>query len=146
MRIPPPIIFLAFIINGLIFQTVAPISTGSFPQIIAQVAGSLLIILAVVLIRLTFREFRRGGRKSAGRPRSLITEGPYRFSRNPMYLSAATLQLGLAVFLSNLWMVIFLFPAAALVTVYTVHPEERHLEQLYGQDYREYKGRVRRWI
>lgn len=146
MRVPPPIIFLAFIINGLVFQEVAPVFTHRLPELVAQTAGLLLIVFAAYLIWWAIREFRKGANAPDGWPRELVTNGPYRYSRNPMYLSAAILQLGLAIFLQNLWMVIMLIPAITLVTAYTVIPEERKLEERYGQDYRDYKQSVKRWI
>lgn len=76
----------------------------------------------------------------------LVTSGPYRITRNPMYVGLTVAYLGEEVILLQLWPVVFL--ALAIVYVHrTVIPlEEDHLEEAYGERYREYRSRVRRWI
>ena len=79
-------------------------------------------------------------------PTSLVTVGPYRISRNPVYLGMAAILLGVAVFLGT--PVAWVFPALFVILIgFLVIPgEERKLEILFGERYREYKKRVRRWI
>ena len=79
-------------------------------------------------------------------PTSLVTSGPFRISRNPIYLGMAAILLGVAVFLGTL--VTFAFPVlfVTLIEFFIIPGEERKLEKLFGEPYREYKKRVRRWI
>jgi protein-S-isoprenylcysteine O-methyltransferase Ste14 len=76
---------------------------------------------------------------------AIVTEGPYRFTRNPIYLSLAVLYAGLAVMANALWSLLLL--AVMLIIHYAVIlPEERYLEQKFGEEYRSYKAKVRRWL
>jgi protein-S-isoprenylcysteine O-methyltransferase Ste14 len=79
-------------------------------------------------------------------PTSLVTSGPFRLSRNPIYLGMASILLGVAVFLGTL--VAFAFPVlfVVLIDFFIIPGEERKLENLFGEPYREYKNNVRRWI
>ena len=77
---------------------------------------------------------------------TLVDQGPYRFSRNPMYVGLAAAYTGLALVLNRLWPFAFLPLVLALIVVFVIRPEERHLEERFGDDYRAYKRRVRRFI
>lgn len=81
-----------------------------------------------------------------GWPTSLVTSGPFRISRNPMYLGMAAILLGIAVFLGTL--VIFAFPVIFVIIIQTqlIPEEERKLEKIFGEQYKDYKKKVRRWI
>jgi protein-S-isoprenylcysteine O-methyltransferase Ste14 len=76
----------------------------------------------------------------------LIQQGIYRLSRNPMYLGLALVQVGVGVGVDNLWVVLTSLPALAAVHVIAIRPEELYLEGRFGEDYRAYKARVRRWL
>jgi protein-S-isoprenylcysteine O-methyltransferase Ste14 len=79
-------------------------------------------------------------------PTSLVTSGPFCISRNPIYLAMASILLGVAVFLGTL--VAFAFPVlfVALIDFFIIPGEERKLEKIFGEPYREYKNNVRRWV
>jgi protein-S-isoprenylcysteine O-methyltransferase Ste14 len=104
-------------------------------------AGVLLDVWAASL----FRE-RRTSFKLQGGAASLITDGPFGFSRNPMYLGITAALLGLAVFLGSLMAV--LYPALFFVLFqFVVIPmEEKRMEEAFGEEYRDYKRKVRRWL
>jgi protein-S-isoprenylcysteine O-methyltransferase Ste14 len=77
---------------------------------------------------------------------AIIVEGPYRFSRNPLYLGLLVLYLGLALLAPTSWGLV-LFPAAVLLVTWgAVRPEERFLHERFGASYDEYARRVRRWL
>ncbi|HEX2843535.1 isoprenylcysteine carboxylmethyltransferase family protein [Hyphomicrobium sp.] len=76
----------------------------------------------------------------------LVTDGPYRFRRNPIYIADILILFGLAEITQNIWFVILAAPFALLVTWLAILPEERHLEDQFGDAYRDYKARTRRWI
>lgn len=80
------------------------------------------------------------------RPTSLVTGGPYRFTRNPMYLGLVAILVGVAVDLGSAtpWLVIPLF--MALMEILFIRPEEARLEAAFGDEYRRLTGRVRRWL
>jgi protein-S-isoprenylcysteine O-methyltransferase Ste14 len=79
-------------------------------------------------------------------PTGIIDSGPYQFSRNPMYVAWTMLYLGMAM-LVNTWWLLILLPAVIAFTHYiVVHQEEQKLEQKFGEEYRKYMGRVRRYL
>jgi len=77
---------------------------------------------------------------------ALVTGGPFRFSRNPLYVSLIALYLGITLLFDALWPLILLIPVLAFVHWGIVLREERYLELKFGDAYRDYKTRVRRWI
>jgi protein-S-isoprenylcysteine O-methyltransferase Ste14 len=77
---------------------------------------------------------------------AMIEEGPYRFSRNPLYVGLLALYLGLALLASTFWGLV-LFPAAVLLVLWgAIRPEERFLHRRFGVPYDDYARRVRRWL
>lgn len=81
-----------------------------------------------------------------GTPRCLVTIGPYRYSRNPMYLSLLVMLLGIFVLLGSVTPLIALLAFETIISTRFIDPEERALERRYGDAYRRYKSTVRRWI
>lgn len=92
--------------------------------------------------------FKRGGQSpNPWKPSPQLEErGPFRFTRNPMYLQMVLICLGLSVALMNWWLLILTPAVAWLLQRYAILPEEAYLEQQFGDAYLEYKSRVRRWI
>lgn len=139
-------IYVAALFGGLALDCVWPIrllSTWS-----AYLVGTLLLIASVLIIPSVFRRFRRARtsfnvRKPAT---ALITDGPYRFSRNPAYVSLTLLYLGVALLLNNVWVVLLVLPALLVMDLWIVRSEERHLEERFGEQYVCYKNTVRRWV
>ena len=81
------------------------------------------------------------------RPAStLVSTGPYKFTRNPMYVSLALLTLAFAFFLNTWWIVLLLVPALLIVQRFVIVPEEKYLRRRFGTDYEAYTRRVRRWL
>jgi protein-S-isoprenylcysteine O-methyltransferase Ste14 len=76
----------------------------------------------------------------------LVTNGLYRFTRNPMYLGFVLVLVGVAVMLGSLTPLLVIPPFIALTTIRFIHPEESALEERFGTAYLEYKRRVRRWV
>jgi protein-S-isoprenylcysteine O-methyltransferase Ste14 len=78
--------------------------------------------------------------------RTMIEEGPYRLSRNPLYVGLLALYVGLALLAATFWGLV-LFPAAVLLVFWgAIGPEERFLHQRFGSAYDDYTRRVRRWL
>ena len=77
---------------------------------------------------------------------TLVFSGPYRFSRNPMYIGLTLLYAGLMTYLQLPWGLIFLPVVIWLITIWVIVPEEKYLEQKFGAEYLNYKSTVRRWI
>jgi len=110
--------------------------------------GIALMLLGLVLGILAAMTFRRIGASFQlhGKSSTLATSGPFRISRNPMYLGMLTWLVGLAVLLGSL--IAFLFPILffLLANLLVIPPEEKRMEHLFGEQFIEYKRRVRRWF
>jgi protein-S-isoprenylcysteine O-methyltransferase Ste14 len=75
-----------------------------------------------------------------------VRTGPYRFTRNPIYLAFSLLQLGLSFWVNSVALVITLAPAVALMSFVVIPREERYLEARFPVEYLPYKASVRRWL
>jgi protein-S-isoprenylcysteine O-methyltransferase Ste14 len=141
----PPIIFLAAILLGIVLNLVWPLP---FRQASLVWLGPLIILCAVALFLRSLREFRAAGTSVRGSQRSttIVRTGPYRYSRNPIYLSFILLVLGLAVWLNTLWLLVTLVPAVGFIAAIVIPREERFLERNFQDQYLSYKAAVRRWL
>lgn len=75
-----------------------------------------------------------------------MTSGPYRFTRNPIYIGLSAVYLGIAALAGSLWIALMLVPALFILQFGVVLREEAYLERRFGDDYRAYRARVPRWI
>ena len=76
----------------------------------------------------------------------LLTQGVYSVSRNPMYLALNGLAIGIALAVNSVWMLATLLPALVVLRTGVIAREERYLDGLFGEEYRRYSSRVRRWL
>ena len=143
--IRPPFVYLASIVLGALLQLAAPLPF--VPQAFNVVGGASLIAVAIALFVSSVGKFRAAGTAvPANKPTTAIVRaGPYRFSRNPIYLAFTLLQLGIAIWVNSLWLLATLVIAVALMHV-VIGREERYLERKFGAEYLEYKSSVRRWL
>jgi protein-S-isoprenylcysteine O-methyltransferase Ste14 len=77
---------------------------------------------------------------------SIVTAGPFRFTRNPLYLGVTLIYVGLTLVLNTWWCILLLVPVLLLIHFGVVRREERYLESKFGNNYREYRSRVRRYL
>lgn len=145
-RVFPPLITLIAVVVGVGVQHLVPLSFVS--RTVGQWGGGVLIAVALVLGGWAVWTFRRAGTTPdpRGEVTAFVVAGPFRFSRNPMYLTNVLLQTGLALVLDNVW-ILLLAPVTWLVLDRVVIAgEERYLAAQYGQGYDAYRRRVRRWL
>ncbi len=142
----PPLIYLVAILTGLALDWLWPLAL--LPQVLQYGLGGLLIGAAVALIVWALPHFHRlGTNVSVHQPSTaIITTGPYRFSRNPLYVALALIQAGIGVAVDALWVVVLLSPALLVLRNGVIAREERYLERKLGQAYLDYKAAVRRWL
>ncbi len=109
--------------------------------------GLPVLAAALLLVATGFATMRRAGVDPYPRaaPGGLVARGPFRISRNPIYLGFAALMLGVALSLNGLWLLLVVPVFVALATA-QIRREERYLERRFGGPYLEYKARVRRWL
>jgi protein-S-isoprenylcysteine O-methyltransferase Ste14 len=142
----PPLIYLASIATGLVLHQAWPRPLLS--DVPARPLGIALVVAAVLLFGYSVRLFRAAGTPVPARKptTAIVKAGPYRFSRNPIYLAFSLLQLGIAIWVGSWWLVATLVVAVAIVHGVVIPREERYLEARFGAEYRAYKDTVRRWL
>jgi protein-S-isoprenylcysteine O-methyltransferase Ste14 len=142
----PPLVYLGSIALGVIFHLVRPVSL--LPRSVSPRLGGPAVLLAIGLFLFAVRTFRAAGTPVPGnRPTTTIVRtGPYRFSRNPIYLAFSLLQLGIALWVNSLWLVLTLLAAVAVMSLVVIPREERYLEARFPSEYSPYKASVRRWL
>jgi len=144
--IPPPMFYVVPFVAGLRFNQALPLGIGGRP--VTTAAGAVVLIAglgltlsgvaAVVRHRTTIVPHHRVSR--------LLTGGPYRISRNPMYAGLALAYLGGAVAAGSWWPLFALPVVLVVVRRLVIDPEERYLTAEFGPAYLAYQGRVRRWL
>jgi protein-S-isoprenylcysteine O-methyltransferase Ste14 len=145
-RILPPVWFLLTLGLTVAMHYVLPIASLFSPP--WSYGGGLLVIVGLIMSVAGSNAFRRVGTPVIPFERStvLVTDGLYRFTRNPMYLGLVLTLLGVAILLGSLGA---LLPVPAFVWILQtqfINGEERFLEEIFGTRYLEYKKRVRRWL
>jgi protein-S-isoprenylcysteine O-methyltransferase Ste14 len=142
----PPLVYLCSILIGVAVDFVFPLPF--IPRPIGTPLGIAIVLVAVVLFSFSLRQLRAAGTPVRGnKPTTVIVRtGPYCFSRNPIYLSFSLLQLGIAIWVNSLWVLVTLAPAVVLMSCVVIPREEQYLERKFGAEYLAYKGFVRRWI
>lgn len=146
---PPPLIYFGFLMLGWVLDQY--VLHLSFPwSLDATVKG---IAVALILAGLGLETWAGGLFRRAGTnvvpwspSTALVTDGPYRFSRNPMYVGFTLVYLGLALGLQSPTAMGLILPCLALMTWGVILREERYLAERFGQAYRDYQQRVRRWL
>ena len=110
--------------------------------------GAMVFVLALALFAWAIVTVTRAGSNvPTNRPTTTIVEsGPYRFTRNPIYLGMFGALIGLAIAFDNLWLLLVLVPFALVIRYGVVAREEAYLERKFGDVYRGYRLRVRRWL
>ena len=145
----PPMIFLAAIAVSVFLNAFYPLPWFAQPLSgILSAIGWLMIAPFVALNISAVRAMRRAGttvRPDRGTDH-LVTEGPFSFTRNPLYLAGTTLVLGIGLVSGIVWFLLLAVLAAFAVQKLAIEREERHLQARFGKTYADYAGRVRRWI
>jgi len=145
---PPPLLYAGGFAAGYAAHRFLPIRLWLEPTVVQRLLGWGLLVGGVRLAVSAAYLFRRAGTTpNPAKPTSaLVIGGPYRFTRNPMYVGMATLYCGGTLLLNDPWPLAFLPPVMALVQRRVIAREEAYLERKFGDVYRAYKARVRRWI
>jgi protein-S-isoprenylcysteine O-methyltransferase Ste14 len=144
--VPPPLLYALVFIVGMLLQRVWPV--GTLPRQVGRATGIVCIVSGMILIVWSIQTFWRVGTSviPVRLSTAIVTDGPFRFTRNPMYVVLALLYLGAAFWLNMLWPLL-LFPVLLfLVQFYVITREEQYLERKFGEEYLQYKSTVRRWM
>jgi len=143
---PPPLIYAGALTLGLLLQGAFP--AKFLPRAVARVGGAVLIGIASAVIASAIREMRRADTpvNPTEPTKALVVKGPFRFTRNPLYLSLTLLYAGIASFVNALWAMLLLPVALFVINRGVIDREEQYLERKFGEQYESYKKRVRRWL
>ena len=142
----PPLIWLVNAVISVVVHLLMPVPIMRYG--VCLVCGIIFIILAPTLALSAFRTMKAAGTNILpSKPAlTIVRSGPFRFTRNPMYLSLCLLQVALGFFLND-WITLLLVVPLALIFYYgVILREERYLSAKFGEPYLEYKREVRRWI
>lgn len=143
---PPPLIYLGALALGLLLEWIWPTRLADWRGTLAL--GVAIALCGTVGVAWSFCAMRRGQTPvNPYKPTTAIVgDGPYHFSRNPIYLANAVIYIGLAVAINTLWPLLLLPALIAILHVGVIAREERYLEQKFGEDYLRYKRSIRRWL
>lgn len=150
MRFPLPVtIFAGAALLAVIATFVLPLPWLVSPlSDLLAMTGAIVIFGGLALIIQTERTLKR--HKTTIRPdrtaEHLVTDGPFRISRNPIYVGMAMLMFGIALAGGWTWFLMFGLFACVLIQKLAIEPEERHLSALFGKRYRDYSKTVKRWV
>jgi protein-S-isoprenylcysteine O-methyltransferase Ste14 len=143
---PPPLIFLAGLAVGFMVEALLPGS--SVPDALAWILGGALVLAGAALLFSFERAFQQ--KQTAANPwrptTAIVTDGPYGISRNPAYVGMALVYVGIALLSQALWVLLPLPLVLAIIDRGVIVREERYLGRKFGQEYLDYKQRVRRWV
>ena len=144
---PPPAMYIGALLLGLAMHAVSPLAL--FTTVHAhQIFGCLIFVVSGAFARWSFLTMRRlGTSANPGIPsEALVTDGPFRFSRNPIYVAMTGLYLGLDFMINAVWPLILLAPLLLLMNWGVIRNEEFYLDEKFGETYKSYKSKVRRWL
>jgi protein-S-isoprenylcysteine O-methyltransferase Ste14 len=142
----PPWVYLGAIAFGVLLHAISPIEM--MPRALGWPLGGGAVLIAVALFVSAVRTMRSAGTPVPGDlpTTAIVRSGPYRYSRNPIYLAFSLLHLGVACWVNSLWLLVTLGPALALMSLVVIPREERYLEAHFPSEYLPYKDAVRRWL
>ena len=145
----PPLLYFACLILGLVLDRLLPLPLALSDAASAwRTAGGVLILFGVAIFAAGIRNFSRASTPvpTTQSVRALVTAGIHGWTRNPIYVGMFALYLGIGLAARSPWTIILLLPLAIIMRCGVVAREEAYLERRFGDAYRDYKRRVRRWL
>jgi protein-S-isoprenylcysteine O-methyltransferase Ste14 len=143
----PPLLFLAALLLGLVSDRLLPFPVPRIDLVHWIIAGC-LILIGIAVFAAGIRNFSRAATPVQGtKPTSaLVTTGIHGWSRNPIYLGMFLVYGGIGIAVRSPSILILTLPLAIAIRYGVVAREEAYLERRFGDTYRDYKARVRRWV
>ena len=144
---PPPILYISSLALAFGANTISP-QPIFVPSLTLHVTGAMFLVFSGAFARWSFVTMKKQGTSASPRKESdaLTTGGPFKLSRNPIYVAMTGLYFGIALLGNSLWPFLFLVPLLAIMHWGVVLREERYLTQRFGEAYLAYKSRTRRWL
>jgi protein-S-isoprenylcysteine O-methyltransferase Ste14 len=143
---PPPLIYAGALIVGLLVNALFPVAF--LPRLLSRMLGWPLVVGGLLVGVPGLITLRGAGTTPSPYEltTALVVEGPYRFTRNPLYLGMALMYGGFSARANALWPILLLPFVQTVMRRGVIEREERYLERRFGEEYLRYKARVRRWI
>ena len=146
---PPPLIYAIPLLLGLILHVLFPVHLVRYlPHVVRGFLGGSLLGFALTFITIAFRTMK--GANTNVDPRqpttSLVIEGPFQITRNPLYFSMTLFYTGITILVNTLWTALLLPIILIAMRKGVIDREERYLERKFGEQYLRYKAKVRRWF
>lgn len=142
----PPLVYGAAFVIGLLLHLVFPLHI--LPTTLARGIGVVCVLVSLPLALATLRVLSRAHTPvDPMKPTTaLVTEGPFRYSRNPIYVALTLLYVGVALLINALWILLLVVPAVLVFRYGVIAREEAYLTRKFGDAYRQYTAQVRRWL
>jgi len=146
VRFPPPFIYIIAFIVGLLLDRKWGLAIGA--ETVRPALAWLFFAAWVALTASSFLLFRRNRTSiiPARAASALVIAGPYRLTRNPMYVGMALLTIAAGLWADTWWPILLLAPVLLIVQQFVIAREERYLRRRFGADYEAYTRQVRRWL
>ncbi len=146
VKFPPPLIFLSVIFFSYVLHYFWPI--GIADVLFHKYIGIIILGLGISIVIIGKNTFSRAQTNiEPWKPtKKIITTGIYKYSRNPIYLALCVMQVGIGIIVNSLWMIISLAISVALVYHTAIKKEEIYLAAKFGDEYKIFKNKVRRWL
>jgi protein-S-isoprenylcysteine O-methyltransferase Ste14 len=147
--IPPPVLFAVPLLAGLWLNARDPWSIAATRSPLLVALGIAILAAGLALDITALRTFGRHGTTvlPALRPTTaIVAAGPYRFTRNPMYVGLTVVYIGIALLANSMWPLLLLPAGLLAVDRYVIRREERYLATKFGEEYDAYRRQVRRWL
>jgi protein-S-isoprenylcysteine O-methyltransferase Ste14 len=145
-RLPPLLLVLILAMTMLVVDRALPLFRVLHPPVAYLGAAAVALGILIVVISAGLFRLRETTINPFGEPAIVVQDGLYRFSRNPMYLGMLLVLTGIGVWLGNLFALLVAPAFVAIMTRWHIMREEQLLEDRFGDMYRAYRSRVRRWI
>jgi protein-S-isoprenylcysteine O-methyltransferase Ste14 len=148
--VKPPFLFGGALLLGSLLSWLIPFGPGlGSANGRALAAGGAFVVVGLALGLRAVWVLRRAGTTEQigeGATKAMVESGPYRFTRNPIYIALTLIYFGLAIMLTSGWMLVLLVPVLTILQRGVVLREEAYLSEKFGEAYRKYQARVPRWL
>ncbi|NQY64606.1 MAG: TIM barrel protein [Alteromonadaceae bacterium] len=150
VKFPPPLVFVIFILIGYALQDVKLFNITINPEMksVTTAIGIITFLAGFAIIAISIFAFKRAKTHiEPWQPTSaIISTGLFAYSRNPIYLAFCLITIGVGIFLNNGWITLSFIPSAFIIFHIAIKKEELYLAEKFGEEYLQYKGKVRRWL
>jgi protein-S-isoprenylcysteine O-methyltransferase Ste14 len=148
MRVPVPWVFVLMYLTGAALERIRPLGRRLMTMTHVEIAGAVLFTIGAVIAGSGLTIFHKARTTTTPGERSsmLVTWGPYRFTRNPMYVGLVLAYIGEAGILRHVWPLVLLPLVLVYLNWIVIPVEEARLNEAFPEAYARYRRLVRRWI